>query len=158
MPNALVPAVGGALPAWLPTAPDIARAILHNVTSSLTGLHAEIENELVEHARCRRDVEALIERLIDGLDAVDGDPDLEPFEEGDELDRGEEVNEDGDPTEGVEPTTGETYGRGWDDASFQASRREDLFCNAVRPALFLSWKSGRCTSAALIPSNRGARA
>ncbi|MDR4307682.1 hypothetical protein IHQ68_13750 [Chelatococcus sambhunathii] len=62
---------------WLPTASDVARTLLHTVTRSLDGMRADVERELVEHARCRRDVEALIERLIAGLDDFDGDAELE---------------------------------------------------------------------------------
>jgi hypothetical protein len=77
MPNTTVLAISGAMPAWSPIMSNVARTILHAVTSNLEGIRADVEHELAEHNRCRRDVEALIERLIAGLDEVDGDADLE---------------------------------------------------------------------------------
>jgi hypothetical protein len=81
MPNTTVPALSGAMPAWSPIMSDVARSILNTVTSRLNGIRADIDSELAEHRRCRRDIEALIERLISGLDELDGDEDLEGQED-----------------------------------------------------------------------------
>lgn len=56
MPNTHFPTLSGALPAWLPTASDAARTILHTVTRALDGMRADVEGELVEHVfSVRRD-------------------------------------------------------------------------------------------------------
>lgn len=138
-----------------------ALAILTDATCRLDALRLDAEREIVEHGRSRGRIEALIERLIAGLDAEDADDeDREDFEEGDTLDHhGEAVNEDGDALDvgeldildGPETTAPETYGRDLADVEpLQPTRR--IRRASPRPALFISWKSGRCTSAAFVPS------
>lgn len=85
MPNIRVPADGEAMPsAQVPfiTPQDgalaFACAALHRHRVALDALRQQAEAEVAEHALARQDMEALIARLIDGLDDLDGDPDLEP--------------------------------------------------------------------------------
>ena len=168
MPNTHVPADGGALPAVLPTANAPIATEPRAVTCLFVAVRPDDGQVVFDQIRGRHDIEALIARLIDCLDQADADDfDREPFDEGDTLDEyGEAVNEDGDPLDKAEldegshdlSTQAETYGRGWGVAAVEAAERENLFSDAVRPALFISWKAGRCASAAFVPSEGRARA
>lgn len=77
MPNARVPAAGGALPAELPTMNELAAAILRRSAMRLDTLRRSVERDLDRHMVSRKKFEALIEQLIEKLDCIDGDDDAE---------------------------------------------------------------------------------
>jgi hypothetical protein len=88
---------------------QIAAAALRRHTAALNALRFQAEAEILEHARARQDLEVLIERLIAGLDELDGadgredlEPDLAGFDKTDMADREGEGGRDDD----FEPSLG----------------------------------------------------
>lgn len=145
MPSTTVSADGGAMSA--------AAAILHRHRVALDAARLDAERELIEHARSRREIEALIERLISRLDEQDApDEDLEDFDEGDALDELGEL----DPAEHDFSTQPETYGRGWQADQVSAARGERLFTGSAVGVL-AKWHGGRFAGVRAIAGEGRAR-
>lgn len=95
MPNARVPASGGAMSAGLPTMDHIATAVLRRSAARLDRMRHAVERELNSHLLARHRVETLIEQLIDSLDRLDGDGE----QEDDDPDEDDDASDDDDPGE-----------------------------------------------------------
>lgn len=180
MPKPTSSAAGRAMPvAVVPEVPvqfgrlAIACAALRRHSVALDALRVQAEAEAAEFVRSRRDMERLIERLIDALDAEEGDADLEPYLSGfhqESRDDREGVSghddedsesndwdaEDSDPSgsdqgfpDDPDCDAPESYGRGLSDCQAIAASRERLFSPVTRDVL-VTFKAGKLAQARTI--------